>query len=806
MRFVGALQGVWPDAVRETGSVSSPSVKTRWWPCSSGVPPPGISRNRRERVGKTNPENGREHARRFISGLSPDEAERPGWAARNHWIVENKNHHKRDHHVWREDRRRYRRANVALNLVLTRNTLACHHPIRRKQQPATAPLKEASFPKRTMFMRDLTPVSVVAFFAAALLESASAAPLVIKVGGADGLPLEKAPEALLDARRKHPDRPVELVLADGVHRIGGPLRLGPEHSGGEGAGIVWRPAEGARPVISGGRTLPPFESGEGGAWTVKLPAGTRFDQLRVNGRRATPARHPNQGSLTARTISESAIDGNRNRARQTVDFDPAALAMLATLPAADLPSLRLLAYHKWDNTRRHIDSVDPQSGKLITSGKPMKPWNRWDTKTGFVFENLRAACDSPGEWHLGADGILIYQPREGETPESTVAVAPVAEQWIVISGRPDAKVSHVSFRGIRFEHTGWVCPPEGFEPMQAAAGIEGSVQADHASDIRFENCVFTGTGGYAVWFRTGCQRVEVSGCEATDLGAGGLRVGSMSPPANTADESGHADFSDNRIIDGGHVFPCAVGVWIGHSGDNLVSHNEIARLAYTGVSVGWRWGYDASAAKRNRIVFNHIHHIGDGRLCDMGGVYTLGPSEGTVVSNNHIHHVTAKHYGGWGLYTDEGSTGIVMENNLVHHTKTGGFHQHYGRDNVIRNNILAFASDHQIQFTRAEPHLSFTFTRNIVLWEKGPLLGGNAWKTAKFGCDHNLYWRTDGTPPDFAGMDAGAWTRSGHDQHSIAADPLFGNPREGNWKLHAESPASRIGFVPFEPAKAGPRK
>lgn len=86
----------------------------------------------REWVEKTTPEKEHEHTRSFISSLTPDQATRLGWAARNHWSVENKNHHKRDHHVWQEDRHRHRRANIAQNLALTRNALLAIIPFDEK--------------------------------------------------------------------------------------------------------------------------------------------------------------------------------------------------------------------------------------------------------------------------------------------------------------------------------------------------------------------------------------------------------------------------------------------------------------------------------------------------------------------------------------------------------------------------------------------------------------------------------------------------------------------------------------------------
>ena len=90
-----------------------------------------------------------------------------------------------------------------------------------------------------------------------------------------------------------------------------------------------------------------------------------------------------------------------------------------------------------------------------------------------------------------------------------------------------------------------------------------------------------------------------------------------------------------------------------------------------------------------------------------------------------------------------------MENNLVFNTKTGGFHQHYGRENIIRNNIFAFALEGQLQRSRVEQHLSFTFENNIVLWKEGALFHGQ-WKDTNFTLRGNLYWNTSGEPPKWS--------------------------------------------------------
>ena len=77
----------------------------------------------------------------------------------------------------------------------------------------------------------------------------------------------------------------------------------------------------------------------------------------------------------------------------------------------------------------------------------------------------------------------------------------------------------------------------------------------------------------------------------------------------------------------------------------------------------------------------------------MAAIYTLGSQEGSRIRFNRFHDIAALKYGGWGIYFDEGTTHLVAENNLVYRTTHGGFHQHYGRENTVRNNIFAFGRD-----------------------------------------------------------------------------------------------------------------
>ena len=655
--------------------------------------------------------------------------------------------------------------------------------------------------------------------------------LYVSPTGSDSNPGTRAkplatPEAARAAARKlrKPSERVTVYLSGGTYFLAKPLVLKPEDSG-----VTFAALPGETPVISGGVAISGWrEEKVNGkkAWVADLPEvakdGWRFRELFVNGaRRYRPCLPKNGWRRGAVAPTEWFRVAEQPDVTPETQYNEGQIRFVVhggdVRAWRNLGDVEVCHLTLWSESWVHIASVDEATNMVNLATKTVRRLTDDFGSEGcrYFVENVFEALDEPGEWYLDRpEGKLYYLPKRGEAlpPDdlpggvqapalqrqapALQAIAPRLKQVVRLEGKPGKPVTDVRFEGISFAHTHYWLPEDSAGASQAAVTVPGAVYATHAEGCWFVNCEVAHIGNYAIEFDAGCVGNFVSYCHLHDLGAGGVKV---------MEGSSYTTVADCEIHDGGLNYFSAVGVLVTRSNDNQVVHNHIHHLYYTGVSVGWSWGYEPSSAARNVVELNHIHDIGQGLLSDMGAVYTLGDSPGTRVCSNLVHDIVSYGYGGWGLYTDEGSTGILLANNIVYNTKCGGFHQHYGKENLLHNNIFAFAQENQINRTRPEEHVSFTFQRNIVVINNGALLGAN-WEGEGLRVDFNLYWDTRGPVKTMGPAKLRDWLKRGYDRHSLFADPLFVNAAKGDFRLKEGSPACRIGFQAIGLSGVGPRK
>jgi hypothetical protein len=623
--------------------------------------------------------------------------------------------------------------------------------------------------------------------------------------------LERAARLVAALRSQEPrrDRPVVVGVRGGTYFLEHAFTLRPGDSGTSRSPTVYAAVDGERPVLSGGVKISNWTAAARGRWQASLPevrsGQWSFAQLFVGEQRRFRPRLPEHGYFHI----EEGI-GRRQFAFEGRD-------MVADWSRRS--DIEVLAFHDWSASRLHIANIDTASRRVTLAGRA---WTNLITGHRYVVDNVRDALLSPGQWYLDrSSGELTYIPRPGESMDTTEVVAPRLNRLLMLQG--DAAggrfVQHVVFRGLSFAHSNWVLAPQGLSMPQAEIGVDAAIVVAAARDISFEAIAVRHVGGYAIAIGAGSRDNRIEDCELVDLGAGGVKIGYAGPPSWDATKiipeqprlpTSHNVVRNCLIAHGGRLHPAGVAVWIGQSFANHVEHNDIFDFYQTGISVGWTWGYGPSAARDNDIGFNDVHHIGQGVMSDMGGVYTLGVQPGTVVHDNHIHGVRALRYGGWGLYADEGSSTIVFERNLVDHTGSAGFFQHFGHENIIQNNIFALAAHDQIEGTRPEQHVTFRFLHNIVYWEGGgPLIAGCHVATdpcpITFVLDGNIYWNASGEKRIFPGdLDLPQWQiLHGQDRNSIVADPQFEDVANSDFTLKPSSPAIGLGFRQFGPERAG---
>jgi hypothetical protein len=614
-------------------------------------------------------------------------------------------------------------------------------------------------------------------------------------------------------------------------------------------------ADGETVVFDGGIEIKNWQSREKDGlhyWEAPIPESfstySDINQLFVNGNRALRPRYPENGMLEIiDSMSDEEDKGwKAQNGSSCVKFAKDDLKQFHNLQDVDF-----VALHYWIEEHLRIKSIDEEKQVVefvYPSYKPLAgSWS--DAKCPYYLENVYENFNKPGQFYVdGSEGTIKYIPSDGDDIQTAEVIVPAIPQLICIIGEAsdDRNISQLNFENINFEHTLNLWPGDSrFQSGdikkasyvwcrntgavgQGDVDVPGVIYMKGADNCSIDNCTFSGIGWYAVEIEAGCTNIRLVGNEVKDSLAGGFKINGADADGDENLRTGDIIITDNYIHDIGLYYHCSIGIIARHVYNTLISHNTIHDLYYTAVSVGWVWGYKPSVCKNNIIEYNHLYNIGKGLLSDMGGIYTLGTQPGSIIRNNLIHDIDSAAYGGWGIYPDEGTSYITIENNVVYSCNCSAFHQHYGKENMVSNNIFAFGDESIVALSRQEDHLSFTLTRNILLSDDRPVycegygFAVDNTDIQPIDSSSNLIWdisgevniarRKSGTADVV--QSAGAkpafymekWQHMGYDRKSIVADPEFSDPKNGDFSFPEDSPAYKIGFKPIDLSNVGVRK
>ena len=643
--------------------------------------------------------------------------------------------------------------------------------------------------------------------------------------------IETALERIADLRRAGGGQPISIVVLDEIYKVEQPVMISNKVSRVTIRGLK-------NTTISGGIQIKGFQRdvfNGADCFSAEVPEGFCFTDLFVDGEHADYTSFPKEGVLYAQDFENHEVDTGASS--KWFIAMPEDLEIFKRIKK--LNECVISFNHYWVDEHTPIESCDLETGKITFLYKSRYTIDNdfENAKLRYRIENAAEAFEYPNEWYLDRDNAKVYYiPRSAEqTPENIKVYAPVAEKLFIIKGTPEKKVENICFENLTFAHTrgdyisvwkGEDCfnTGEGREYLsledmvyasddQSVQKAPGAIEFYYAKGCAVEHCLLRNLGIHGIAVESGCVGTRIYGNTFRNLGAGGVKVGGGAYGCDRSEETCGSVISQNVITQCGKRYAAACGVLLKHTFDTVVSHNEISYLYYTGISLGWVWGYADNISRDNIIEKNHIHHIGQGVLSDMGGIYALGVQPGTILRGNVIHDVVSRHYGGHCIYTDEGSAYMLIENNICYGGNSTGFNQHYGRMNTIRNNIFVKSGEEPVRSSKWELHNSIILEGNIIVADGtasyqtgyGRKDTGYFQKICGIG---NLHYNTKGDVRVFKLYDRGisleeAQQMFGTEYGSIIGDPCFVDYKNNDFRLQDDSPAFAMGFEPIDTTDVG---
>lgn len=557
---------------------------------------------------------------------------------------------------------------------------------------------------------------------------------------------------------------------------------------------------------------------------AKVPDDILPSDVFVNKKRAELTRYPEEGYLyPVETGSDSVFF--RNNSDWFICAEREEISKFSNLEDA-----KISFCHFWVDEHSGIESFDKDTGKVVMSYIP-----RYSTYSGeekgsvcttsnaeystleYYIENVPEMFLKENQWYFDkAEKTVYYIPEKGTDITNIELYMPCVTRLF------DIEADNVNFQNIEFLYTSSMYESREKDEKtgktyasdaQSVCGAEAVLNFKNSKNCIIENCDFTCFGLYGIDINSGCHGFYVNGNRFSDCGAGGIKILGSNEPEDYKNYTYSNIISNNTILNCGTRHKAGCGILLMHSFENKILHNEIGYTYYTGISLGWVWGYGFSKTADNLIKKNHIHHIGQGALSDLGGIYLIGPQPDTYIKGNLIHDVYCRYYGGQAIYLDEGASYVTIENNICYNVYSNSINMHFGLMDVTRNNILEAGDRGALNHWRQEMHISEVEMRNILFSQNDlPIYGaaGEDVVTDNFITDNNLLFAYGQDEPT---MYIKHGVRKYHedakaehelDIHSIIADPCFKDFDNKDFTIDENSPARKIGFKNIDMTDVGP--
>lgn len=660
--------------------------------------------------------------------------------------------------------------------------------------------------------------------------------------------LERARDAVRDLKKKKSSDIVVLVR-EGTYRFEQTVVFGLQDGGEGDTTITYAAYPDETPVFSSGQEITDWKKVSDELPGLAKEARGKVLMAEVTDRFFTL--YDAQGMLPrARSAGFIPLPGgSRNR----LHFPK---GRLKNWPNIEDVEIIVRPHHAWISNVLPLVSVDEKrqlANTSIDATYAMNPLHFLKTTDSCWVENVLEELDEPGEWVLNTKQGKVYLWPRDKSP----VMAPQLMELIRVEGKIDKRgpqdvpVRNLCFRGLTFMHG------DRYTLTQNDAGLQHDwdmldkanalVRLRGTENCTVEQCHFAHSGSGAIRVDLHGRKNSISGNHIENMGGAGILLCGYGP--GTKDVNTDNLVYNNHIHHMGRIYLHSPGIMLWQSGENRVANNLIHHMPYCGMIASGcvthffhKKGREVGRTIRrhelsdlprnpkledvrpylhthdNLIEYNEIHNVME-KMGDGNGIYIRGAGAGNVIRRNYIHHLVTPMLMQAAIRTDGGQRDTLIAENLIYKCMAQGIILKLNNraENNIVADVLAPPRGYYLSL-REGPLTGAVIKRNIFystgkdtvfIDELAPRNGrqtedrrGRALARARDAdTDYNIYYCA--TNPALGKSMLEKQRSAGVDSHSLAVDPLFVDPEQGDFRFKPNSPALELGFVPFDMSKVG---